>query len=160
MKTLLRIKVEELAETDASEIALLFRKVWCENAQEYTEEWRKSRALSRVQILEEMKKGYRFFGIRIGCKLVGVYKALLTSEGLFGEHQSVHPDFRRMGLATVMYRHFINYAKTHKIEKVYVNILLDHVASRKIVEKMGFHKAGNPYEQSKGMLVQTYEKQI
>ncbi|MEM2103114.1 MAG: GNAT family N-acetyltransferase [Candidatus Bathyarchaeia archaeon] len=160
MKTLLQIKVEELTEADAPEIALLFRKVWLENAQEYPETWRKSRALSQVQILEEMKRGYRFFGIRIGCKLVGVYKALLTSEGLFGEHQSVHPDFRKMGLATAMYKHFINYAKTHKIKKVYVNILFNHPASRKIAEKMGFHKTGNPYEQSKGMLVQTYEKQV
>jgi len=160
MKTLLQIKVEELTEADTPEIALLLRKVWLENAQEYTEKWRKSRALSQVQILEEMKKGYRFFGIKMECKLVGVYKALITSKGLFGEHQSVHPDFRKMGLATAMYKHFINYARTHKIEKVYVNILLNHTASRKIVEKMGFHKTGNPYEQSKGMLVQTYEKQV
>jgi len=152
--------VEVLTETDAPEISLLFRKVWLENAEEYPEEWRKSRALSEAQILKEMKDGYRFFGIRIRRQLAGVYKALTTGEGLLGEHQSVHPNFRKQGLATIMYEHFINYAKTHKCKKVYVNILLNQTASKKIMEKMEFREAGNPYEQSEGMLVQTYEKQV
>ena len=160
MNTTSQLRVEELTEADAPKISLLFRKVWLEIAEEYPEEWRKSRALSKTQILEEMKEGYRFFGIRGRRQLVGVYKVLFTSKGLFGEHQSVHPSFRKQGLATAMYEHFINYAKTHKLEKVYVNILLSQTASRKTVEKMGFHKIGNPFEQSKGMLVQTYEKRV
>lgn len=160
MKMSLQLKVEDLTETDASEISLLFRKVWLENAEEYPEKWRKSRALSEAQILREMRDGYRFFGIRIRRQLVGVYKALITDEGLFGEHQSVHPNCRKQGLATVMYEHFLNYAKTHNCRRVYVNILLNQTASKKIMEKMGFHEAGNPYEQSEGMLVQTYEKQV
>jgi RimJ/RimL family protein N-acetyltransferase len=160
MKPLLPSKVEALSENDVSEISRLFCEVWLENAREYPEEWRKSRALNDAQILKEMREGYRFFGIRINKQLIGVYTVLIIDEGLFGEHQSVHPDHRNRGLATAMYRHFINFAKTHNCKKIYVNILLNQTASRKIVEKMGFHKESNPFEQSRGMLVQRYEKQV
>ncbi len=41
-----------------------------------------------------MQKGYHYFGIRIGDKLAGLYKAIITEKGLLGEHQAVDPDFR------------------------------------------------------------------
>jgi GNAT superfamily N-acetyltransferase len=160
MKAWLQFRVEELSEIDVSKISRLFRKVWLEDAEEYPEEWRKSRALNRAQILKEMKEGYHFFGMRINNQLAGVYKALITLEGLFGEHQSVHPDCRNQGLATTMYEHFIDFAKRHNCKKAYVNILSNQTASRKIVEKMGFSKKENAFEQAHGMLVQTYEKQV
>jgi GNAT superfamily N-acetyltransferase len=160
MKAKLQFRVEELGETDVSEISNLLREVWLDNADEYPTEWRKSRALNPRQIAEEMEEGYCFFGIRMNNRLVGVYKALITDEGLFGEHQSVHPNYRKQGIATAMYEHFINYAKMHNCRKVYVNILLNQTASRRIVENMGFYEKGEPFEQSEGMMVQTYEKQV
>lgn len=156
----LAIKVVELGFKDAYDIANLFQKVWLENAQEYPVEWRKRRALNPEEILKEMKEGYQYFGIRLGGKLAGVYKTLITVHGLFGEHQSVDPAYRRLGLATAMYHHFIDYAKKCGCKRVFVNILANHVPSKKIVEKMKFRKRGPPYEQTKGMLVQIYEKDV
>ncbi|MEM2917207.1 MAG: GNAT family N-acetyltransferase [Candidatus Bathyarchaeia archaeon] len=158
--TAFTVKVVELGFKDAYDIADLFEKVWLENAQEYPVEWRKLRALSPEEIVKEMEEGYQYFGVCIDGKLVGVYKTLLTVHGLFGEHQSVHPAYRRLGLATAMYQHFIEYAKKCGCKRVFVNILANHVPSEKIVEKMKFRKRGPPYEQTRGMLVQIYEKEV
>jgi GNAT superfamily N-acetyltransferase len=154
------VKVVELGFKDVNDIALLFKKVWLENAQEYPLQWRKLRALNSEEILKEMQEGYQYFGIHVNGKLVGVYKTLITVHGLFGEHQSVDPAYRRLGLATAMYQHFISYAKKCGCKKVFVNILANHVPSKKIVEKMKFQKRGPPFEQAKGMLVQLYEKRV
>jgi hypothetical protein len=151
--------VKELSKQDAAEIEALFEKVWS-SAYEYPEEWRKQRMLTREEILEEMRNGYHYFGIKLQGKLVGLYKALVTDYGLFGEHQSVDPDYRGLGLATAMYRQFINYARKQGLKRVYVNILASQIASKKIVEKMGFRKKGEEFEQAKGMKVQTYEKLV
>jgi len=152
----LNIFVSLLSFEDAEQIEELFRKVWLEDAEEYPREWRKLRALTKKQIMQEMKEGYQYFGIRLENKLVGVYKAFLTPYGLFGEHQSVDPAHRKLGLATAMYRHFIAYAKQNRCRKVYVNILATQIASQKIVKKMGFHKVGPEYSQAEGMKVQIY----
>lgn len=151
--------VRELSQQDAAEIEALFKKVWS-YAYEYPEEWRKRRMLTEEQIIQEMQRGYHYFGIKIQGKLVGLYKALITEKGLFGEHQTVDPDYRGLGLATAMYHQFINYARKNNLKKVYVNILTDQIASRKIVRKLGFRKEGKEFEQAKGMKVQTYAKQL
>jgi hypothetical protein len=149
--------VKELSEQDAIEIERLFKRVWS-TAYEYPEEWREQRMLTKERIVKEMRNGYHYFGIKINDKLIGLYKALITDNGLFGEHQSVDPDYRGLGLATAMYRQFINHARRHGLKRVYVNILASQIASRKIVEKMGFSKKGKEFEQARGMKVQTYEK--
>jgi len=154
-----KIEVKELSETDAPEIEALLKKVWS-TAYEYPENWRKRRILTRVEIAREMQKGFHYFGVRMDDGLVGLYKALITENGLFGEHQSVDPDYRGFGLATAMYRQFIRFAKENNCKKVYVNTLTDQIATIKIMEKMGFHKKGPEYEQAKGMGVQMYEKNV
>jgi len=152
-------EVKELSKTDAHEIEALLKKVWS-TAYEYPEEWRKRRILTEEQVSEEMRSGCHYFGIRIGNKLAGVYKALIAENGLLGEHQSVDPDYRGLGLATAMYHQFVKFAKENNCKKIYVNILANQIASRRIVEKIGFRKKGQEYEQAKGMKVQMYEKEI
>jgi len=151
--------VNELSQEHAPEIEELFKKVWSA-AYEYPEEWRNARMLSKEQILKEMKEGYHFFGVAINGKLVGVYKALFTREGLFGEHQSVDPDYRGLGLATIMYHQFMRFAKEKNCKKVYVNTLVNQAASIKILKKMGFRRKGQEYDQAEGMKVQMFEKDV
>ncbi len=153
-----KIEVNELSEIDAEEIRALLKKVWL-TAFEYPEEWRKRRILTKEQISKEMKQGYHYFGIRVGNRLAGLYKALVTEEGLFGEHQTVDPDFRGLGLATAMYRQFVRFGKENNCKKVYVNVLANQMASKKILKKMGFFKKGREYEQAKSMKVQIYERE-
>jgi len=151
--------VKELSPEHASQIEALLKKVWS-TAYEYPEKWRKARMLSEKQILNEMNAGYHYFGITIDNKLAGVYKAKVTEDGLFGEHQSVDQGYRGHGLATAMYKQFVRFARENNCKKVYVNILANQASSRKIVEKMGFHKKGGEYEQAKDMVVQMYELKI
>lgn len=151
--------VLQLSENDASDIRTLLKKVWS-NAYEYPEEWRNKRILTRKQISKEMKQGYHYFGVRVDSKLVGVYKALVTDEGLLGEHQSVDPDHRGLGLATNMYHQFVKFAKKHNCKKVYVNALVNQPSTTKILVQLGFQKKGREYEQEKGMKVQMYEKTV
>jgi len=152
-------RVKELNKEHTSQIEALFKRVWSA-ASEYPEEWRKERILSKEQILEEMNTGYHFFGVTIDNKLVGVYKAIVNNDGLFGEHQSVDPEYRGLRLATAMYNQFIQFAKESNYKKVYVNTLVNQVATIKILKKMGFEKKDQKYEQAKDMKVQMYEKNV
>jgi len=154
-----KIRVELLSSKDAAEIETLFKKVW-PTAIEYPEEWRRKRTLSREEIVKEMERGYYYFGARMDRRIVGLYKASIRGDSVLGEHQSIHPSYRGQGLAITMYEHIIIFAKEKKCKRIDVNILLNQIASKKCVEKLGFHKKGHPYEQAKGMLVQMYEKEI
>ena len=153
------IKVEPLSLTDAAEIEALFKEVW-PTAVEYPEEWRRKRTLGREEIVKEMKEGYHYFGVRAGDRIVALYKASIRGEIILGEHQSIRPAYRGRGLATAMYKQLIDFAKEKRCKRVYVNILLNQMASKKCVDELGFRKKGDLYEQAKGMTVQMYEKEI
>ncbi len=154
-----KIEVKELYKADISEIESLLKTVWS-TAFEYPKDWRERRMLTQEQILQEIQRGYHYFGIRINGKLAGLYKAIITKDGLLGEHQAVDPNFRGQGLATAMYYQFMDFCKQNNCGKVYVNVLSKQTASIKIMEKLGFQKSGKEYEQAKGMLVQIYEKKV
>lgn len=154
-----KIQVKELHETDIPEIEALLKVVWS-TAFEYPQDWREKRILNKEQILQEMHKGYHYFGIRISGKFAGLYKAVVTKNGLFGEHQAVDPNYRGRGLATAMYLQFIEFCRQNNCEKVYINVLAKQTASIKIMKKLGFQKSGKEYEQAKSMLIQIYEKKV
>lgn len=149
--------VEQFDEEDSEELESLFKAVW-PTATEYPEHWRRSRMLNSGQIREEMKKGVRFFGIRDEGKIVGVYKAKITQEECFGEHQSILPSRRGTGTASLMYDQFKNLAKEKGCRVNSVNVLMGQKSTLTLVEKHGFRKVGEPFEQSPGMLVQRFEK--
>ncbi|MFX1405192.1 MAG: GNAT family N-acetyltransferase, partial [Promethearchaeota archaeon] len=145
------IHIEELTIEDTQEIAQLMALVWPESTH-IPLEWRQNRILSPDQIINEMTSGYQYFGARIQSQIAGFYKAILKPEGLFGEHQTVHPDFRHRGLVRAMYHQFITYAQELKAPANLCNILYDHDTMRKLVESFGFQPEGEPYEQAPGML--------
>jgi len=149
------IEIVEFGEEDAPELAELFAAVW-PHAEEYPPAWRRKRCLTPQQIVEEMRIGYHYFGARLEGRIAGVYKALLTLKGCLGEHQTVHPDFRRRGLVRAMYHQFIEFARRHGAPCNYCNILVSQRGMRRLVEAFGFRPQGPPYEQAPGMLVQLY----
>jgi GNAT superfamily N-acetyltransferase len=148
-------EVEELSEDDAPHIEWLFKEVW-PKATEYPEKWREMRVINRKQIMDEMNNGFRYFGIRMNGRIVGLYKALRVGDTLIGENQAVHPAHRRRGLAKAMYKHFIQFAKEVGCRRILVNILPSQVASEKLVKEFGFKKI-REYEQIPEMLVHLYE---
>jgi len=151
-----RYVVERLSVKDASEIEFLFRLVW-PFAEGYPLEWRRKRCLSSGEIVKEMLEGYYYFGIRLEGRLVAVYKAKIKRNICFGEHLSIHPDYRGRGLAKAMYEHILRFARESGCVSVRVNILPTQMASVKIVKRYGFRKI-REYEQIPGMLVHLYEK--
>ncbi len=151
------ILIEELTEADSDDISTLLNLVW-PNAEHIPHNWRQKRVLSPEEVIAEMRSGYHYFGARLNNRLVGFYKALLKSEGLLGEHQTVHPDYRHRGLVRAMYRQFIAYAQELNAPANLCNILYDHLTMRKLVESFGFQPDGKPYEQAPGMLVQLYKR--
>ncbi len=153
------IRIIEFTEDDAEEISELFRQVW-PLATDYPEEWRKMRMYSPAQIIVEMHNGYHYFGARLGGRIVGLYKAIITDKGLFGEHQTVSPVCRGSGLASAMYMQFAEYGKQHSCERNYCNILVGQEVSEKLMKRFGFRPWGHPYEQFPGMLVQMYERPL
>lgn len=151
------IRIVLLTEADAPEIAELLDLVWPQ-ATHIPQAWRQKRVLTPAQVINEMHSGYRYFGARVEGQLAGFYKTFLKPEGLFGEHQTVHPDFRHRGLVRAMYRQFIDYAHELNAPANLCNILHDHVTMRELVEAFGFQPEGPPYEQASGMLVQLYKR--
>ncbi|MFX0169694.1 MAG: GNAT family N-acetyltransferase [Candidatus Hodarchaeota archaeon] len=153
------IHIEELTEADATEIAELLALVW-PYADHIPLEWRNKRVLTANEIITEMQKGIRYFGARLNNRLVGFYKTVLTPEGVLGEHQTVHPNYRHRGLVRAMYRQFINYAREGNAPGNLCNILEDHLTMRALVESFGFRPKGSPYEQAPGMWVQLYFRPV
>jgi RimJ/RimL family protein N-acetyltransferase len=153
------IRVVEFSEADAEEISELFRQVW-PLALEYPKHWRKKRMYTPAKITREMRSGYHYFGSRLQGKIVGVYKAIITDKGLYGEHQTVRPECRTSGLASAMYIQFAEYGKEHGCQRNYCNILVGQEVGERLMKKFGFTPWGKPYEQAKGMLVQMYERRL
>jgi hypothetical protein len=151
------IYIEKLTPKDAGEISQLMALVWLK-AIHIPVEWRQKRVLTSPEIVTEMQSGYDYFGVRIESRIAGFYKTVLKPEGLLGEHQTVHPDFRHRGLVRAMYRQFIAYANELHAPANLCNILYDHHNMRALVESFGFHPEGAPYEQVPGMLVQLYKR--
>ncbi len=149
----------KLSEEDAKDISTLYKEVW-PKAYEYPKEWREKREMSAAEIKSEMDAGYIFFGVRIEDKLVGVYKASITGIGCFGEQQAVHPEYSAQGVASAMYEQFYEFAKENKSAVNYVNILAGNEPCERAMSRFNFYKTGEPWEQSKGMLVQTYERKV
>lgn len=151
------IRIVEFTQHDAPEIADLLVVVW-PNAAEYPSLWRRKRCLSTEQIIEEMRTGYHYFGARLQGRVAGLYKAHLTADGLLGEHQTVHPDFRHRGLVRAMYEQFIACAQTMGAAANLCNILVSQESMCRLVESYGFRSKDSPYEQAPGMLVQLYRR--
>lgn len=151
------ISIIELTEDDVQEIAELLALVWPQ-AKHIPEAWREKRVLNPDQIIAEMRSGFHYFGARLEGQLAGFYKTILKPEGVFGEHQTVHPDYRHRGLVRAMYRQFIAYAQELNAPANLCNILYDHTTMRQLVESFDFRPEGPPYEQAPGMLVQLYKR--
>ncbi|MFW9831711.1 MAG: GNAT family N-acetyltransferase [Candidatus Thorarchaeota archaeon] len=152
-----KIQIEELTEADAPEIANLLKLVWSK-ATHIPQVWRQKRILSASKVIDEMRNDFHYFGARIDGQIVGFYKTIMKPEGLLGEHQTVHPNYRHRGLVRAMYRQFIIYAQHLQAPANLCNILYDHLTMRELVETFGFQPLGPPYEQAPGMLVQLYKR--
>ena len=148
-----------LGKDDAKDISALYKAVWLQ-AYEYPKEWREKRAMSEEEIRKEMNSGYFFFGVHINGKLAGVYKASLTERGCYGEQQAVLPEYREQGVAYAMYEQFLEFGKANQCEVNYVNILVGNEPCERAMKRYNFYKTGKPWEQSRGMLVQTYERKV
>ena len=148
-----------LTKEDAKDISALYKEVWLK-AYEYPEEWREKRAMREEEVKKEMDSSYYFFGVRIDGKLVGVSKASITERGCFGEQQAVLPEHRDQGVASAMYEQFFEVAKANKCKVNYLNILEGNEPCERAMIKYNFYKTGEPWEQSEGMLVQTYERKV
>lgn len=149
----------KLGKEDAKDISELYNEVW-PKAYDYPVEWRNKRVMTEEAVKNSMDSGYFFFGVRIDGKLSGVYKASITEQGAFGEQQAVLPEYRDQSVASAMYEQFYEFAKANKCKTNYVNILAGNVPCERAMEKFDFFKTGEPWEQSKGMLVQTYERKV
>ncbi len=152
-----RIQIIEFTEDDAPEIAELFAIVW-PHASEVAPQWRQKRCLSTQQIIEEMRTGYQYFGARHDGRIAGLNKVSSTPDGLLGEQQTVHPEYRHRGLVRAMYRQFIDYAKEQGAPANLCNILVNQKIMCQLVESFGFQPHGEPYEQAPGMIVQLYRR--
>ncbi|HUV79372.1 MAG TPA: GNAT family N-acetyltransferase [Candidatus Bathyarchaeia archaeon] len=152
-------RVVQLSKENAKDIAALYKAVWLK-AYDYPKEWREKRAISEAEVKKEMDAGYFFFGVHVKNELVGVYKVTLTERGCYGEQQAVLPEYQNQGVAYAMYEQFLEFAKVNKCRVNYVNILVGNEPCERAMKRYNFYKTGEPWEQSKGMLVQTYERKV
>ncbi|MGY5852190.1 MAG: GNAT family N-acetyltransferase, partial [Candidatus Thorarchaeota archaeon] len=112
------------------------------------------------RIIEDMQSGYHYFGARLSGQIVGLYKAIITDKGLFGEQQTVHPSCRASGLASAMYMQFAEFGRQNGCTRNYCNILVGQETSERLMKKFGFTPLDEPYEQIPGMFVQMYERPL
>jgi GNAT superfamily N-acetyltransferase len=148
-----------LGESEAEAISAVYKAVWL-TAYNYPQEWREKRAMTADAVRSEMKAGYYFFGVYATGTLVGVYKASITERGCYGEQQAVLPEYQNQGVAYAMYEQFLEFAKANHCKVNYVNILSGNEPCERAMQRYHFCKTGEPWEQAKGMWVQTYERKV
>ena len=91
---------------------------------------------------------------------MGVYKARILGDDCFGEHQTILSLHRGSGLGSLMYDQFKDLAREEGCRSNSVNALVGQEATLKMIEKHGLHVVGDPFEQSPGMLVQRFEREV
>jgi GNAT superfamily N-acetyltransferase len=148
-----------LDESEAEAISAVYKAVWL-TACNYPQEWREKRAMTADAVRSEMNAGYCFFGVHATGTLVGVYKASITERGCYGEQQAVLPEYQNQGVAYALYEQFLTFAKTNHCKVNYVNILIGNEPCERAMQRYHFCKTGEPWEQAKGMWVQTYERKV
>ncbi|MBY8996156.1 MAG: GNAT family N-acetyltransferase [Candidatus Thorarchaeota archaeon] len=151
------ISIIEFGEEDANEISELFKLAW-PLAKEYPTHWRQKRMYTPEQVVADMRNGFHYFGSRFQGEIVGLYKAKITENGLFGEHQTVRPECRATGLASAMYLQFAEYGRAHGCKRNYCNILVGQEIGERLMKKYGFRPWEEPYYQAEDLLVQMYER--
>jgi len=146
--------VEEFTLEDAPAIAKLLQRVWS-SVTEYPPAWRERRTLSTEDIRQEMREGgFRYFGIRVESRIVGVYKLSVRKE-ILGEQQAVDPAYRKKGFASLMYEQFLELGR--QLDKPNcINLLVTNKKMIDFITRLGFRPSGDPYEQYPSMFVQKF----
>ena len=139
----MEIEIEDLKYEDIEECYEMNMKVFNEN-----------RDLEEIKELykkySENKDMYRFLVAKLNGKIVG-YTSAIIAYNLFDANHSfmtlwwvcTHPDYRRQGVATKLFKAIDEIAKENKCELIYFISETYRKDAHSFYEKMGYDKEGN-----------------
>jgi len=136
------IRVKLASESDAAEIAALYKRVWDEYRDKFPVELIRSRQPSA-----ERMKGWiwddAYFVARMGSKIVGVMGCSLKHGTCLLMHMVVDRGYRRRGIGSALTKRAINYAKENGSTKVWLDTTPRLYEAMALYQKHGFVRCGH-----------------
>ena len=91
---------------------------------------------------KEAMSSKSIFIIKDSGKIIGTVRATLEHGTCFLDRMVVLPEYRRKGVGKVLTRHVIEYARTNKCSKVWLDTSPKLDEAVKLYESMGFRECG------------------
>jgi GNAT superfamily N-acetyltransferase len=133
--------VERARDSDAVELARLYRKVWLPYKKIFSGPLMDNRMASAKDIRASMKDK-TYFAVRDSGMIVGVARATIAHESCLLDRMVVLPDYQGRGVGAALTQTVIDHARENNARKVWLDTSPKLEAAIALYEKMGFVEAG------------------
>jgi ribosomal protein S18 acetylase RimI-like enzyme len=134
-------RIESATESDAAEIAALYKKVWDEYKGRFPQELIGARQPSVEQMKEWMRQD-AYFVARIGSRIVGVMGCSLRHGTCLLMHMVVDSGYRKRGIGSALTEKAIRYARENRATKVWLDTTPRLNEAMALYQKHGFVRCG------------------
>jgi GNAT superfamily N-acetyltransferase len=149
-------RIEMAGESDAVEIAALYKRVWDEYGGELPDELVKARQPSAEQMKEWIRHD-TYFVAKEGALIVGVMGCSLKHGACLLVHMVVDGNYRKRGIGSALTEKAIDYAKENGAAKVWLDTSPRLRKAIALYEKHGFVRCGHLRKHYWGEDIYLYE---
>jgi putative acetyltransferase len=149
-------RIELAKESDAAEIAALYKKVWDEYKGRFPRKLVRARQPSVEQMKEWMLQD-SYFVAKIGSRIVGVMGCSLKHGTCLLMHMVVDRRHRKRGIGSALTEKAINYAKENGANKVWLDTTPRLHEAVALYQKYGFIRCGHLRKHYWGEDIYLYE---
>jgi putative acetyltransferase len=149
-------RIELARESDAPEIAALYKKVWDEYKGRFPQELVRARQPSVEQMKEWMRQD-AYFVVKIGSQIVGVMGCSLKHGTCLLMHMVVDRRFRKRGIGSAFTKKAINYARENGATKVWLDTTPRLNEAMALYQRHGFVRCGHLRKHYWGEDIYLYE---
>lgn len=150
-------RIELARESDAAEIAALYKKVWNEYKGKFPHELVRARQPSVEQMKEWMRQD-AYFVAKIGSQIVGVMGCSLKHGTCLLMHMVVDRRYRKRGIGSALTKKAISYGKENGAVKVWLDTTPSLKEAMALYEKNGFIRCGHLRKHYWGEDIYLYER--
>jgi ribosomal protein S18 acetylase RimI-like enzyme len=149
-------RLELASESDAADLANLYKKTWEEYRGELPDELIGTMQLSTRQMKEWIKQD-AYFVVRVGPQIVGAVGCSLKHGTCLLMHMVVDGEYRKRGIGSALTAKAIKYSRENGATKVWLHTTPRHNEAMALYEKHGFVRCGHLRKHYWGEDIYIYE---
>jgi len=148
--------IEVAKESDAANIAVLYKRVWDEYGGKFPDELVKARQPSAEQV-KEWTKLDTYFVAKEGPRIIGVMGCSLKHGTCLLMHMVVDERYRKRGIGSALTKKAVDYARENGAIKVWLDTTPRLKEAMALYEKHGFVRRGHLRKHYWGEDIYLYE---